>query len=121
MFLSFSLVFCFLGGRFGTTLYIYFSGVVFIATRHSSPQRQQQTKTTPKTQRHSSALGWWRVVCICVIFCVGVFGGRFVVVGRVFRRVSSSMIALFTIIKRVFRLQVNGVEGALIWPLGVRR
>jgi len=85
VFLSFSFVFCFLDGRFGTTLYIQNNGVVSIPTRHSSPRRMAKGQTTPKTQRHSSALWQSYVVgpwgsSVCVVLGGLLFGG--VVVGR---------------------------------------
>jgi hypothetical protein len=41
-FLSFSLVFCLLGGRLGTTLYIHFTQRLVEARRHSSARREDE-------------------------------------------------------------------------------
>ena len=55
-FLSFSLVFCKLGGRLETTLYIHFTRRWVEATRHSSALRRKKRERKGEKERHSSQL-----------------------------------------------------------------
>jgi hypothetical protein len=53
-FLSFSLVFCLLGGRLGTTLYIHFIRRWVKSRRHSSALRRKKRERKGGKVRHSS-------------------------------------------------------------------
>jgi hypothetical protein len=53
-FLSFSLVFCLLGGRLETTLYIHFIRRWVKSRRHSSAPRKSGRKKKGRKERHSS-------------------------------------------------------------------
>jgi hypothetical protein len=53
-FLSFSLVFCLLGGRLETTLYIHFTQRWVEARRHSSASRENEDEKKGGKERHSS-------------------------------------------------------------------
>ncbi len=55
-FLSFSLVFCRLGGRLETTLYIHFIRRWVKARRHSSVPREKKDEKKGGKERHSSQL-----------------------------------------------------------------
>jgi hypothetical protein len=55
-FLSFSLVFCLLGGRLETTLYIHFIRNWVKSTRHSSASRENEDEKKGEKERHSSQL-----------------------------------------------------------------
>ncbi len=70
-FLSFSLVFCLLGSRLGTTLYIHFTRRWVKSTRHSSASREKKNEEKGGKECHSSLGGfvgrgwvcrlWWSV------------------------------------------------------------
>jgi len=62
-FLSFSLVFCLLGGRLGTTLYIHFIRRWVKARRHSSAPREK--KNEKKAERYAT-LRSWRFCGVCL-------------------------------------------------------
>jgi hypothetical protein len=55
-FLSFSLVFCGLAGRLGTTLYIHFIRRWVETRRHSSAPREKKNEKKGGEARHSSQL-----------------------------------------------------------------
>jgi hypothetical protein len=55
-FLSFSLVFCLLGGRLETTLYIHFTRRWVKSTRRSSAPRESKDEKKGGRERHSSQL-----------------------------------------------------------------
>jgi hypothetical protein len=55
-FLSFSLVFCLLGGRFEASLYIHFIRRWVEARRHSSAPRKNKNEKKGEKERHSSQL-----------------------------------------------------------------
>jgi len=55
-FLSFSLVFCLLGGRLETTLYIHFTQRWVKSTRHSSASRESEDEKKGWKERRSSQL-----------------------------------------------------------------
>jgi hypothetical protein len=55
-FLSFSLVFCLLGGWLGTTLYIHFIRRWVETRRHSSAPREKKNEKKGGKERHSSQL-----------------------------------------------------------------
>ena len=72
-FLSFSSVFCLLGGRFEASLYIHITRRWVKSTRHSSARREGEDEKKGGKERHSSqcrtpgssvvvrSLGWWVV------------------------------------------------------------
>jgi hypothetical protein len=62
-FLSFSLIFCLLGGRLETTLYIHFIRRWVKSTRHSSARREKKNKKKAGKVRHSSLGGFVGSVC----------------------------------------------------------
>jgi hypothetical protein len=57
-FLSFSLVFCLLGGRFETTLYIHFIRRWVKSRRHSSAPRRNENKKKGKKNAILRSAAW---------------------------------------------------------------